>query len=70
MIKLEEVRKQYKNHTEETIEIIWMYLNSDEELRSTMRLALKRLSEDPGCIDFIDSFQGSQEDLRTLLAQI
>ena len=67
---VEEVRKQFNEKTEEEIEIIWMYLNADAELRSVMRHVLKRVAEDPHCIDFTVNWQGSAEDLRTALAQI
>lgn len=70
IITVEEVRKQFKGRTEDEIEIIWMYLNADAELRSVMKHTLKRVIENPHCIDFADNWQGSADDLRTALAQI
>lgn len=67
---VEEVRKLFKDKTEAEIEFFLMYLNADAELRSLIKHVIKRVSEDPDCIEFTKDWQGTAEELRIALAQI
>ena len=68
--KIEEIRKQYKDLPEDIINIVWMYHNANAEDKALMIKVIGRMGEDPHCLDFMDDWKGSAEDLRAALAQI
>ena len=68
--KIEEIKNQYKDQPDDVIDLIWIFLNVNSEDQALMLKVINRMGEDPHCLDFMDDWKGSAEDLRAALAQI